>query len=607
MAIGTVTDLGGANIAAVTNASTVSLTTTASASVGDLIIVWVASDTTGRVLSSVSDGTGNSYQIDATANDGTNAENLWICSCRATNSVSAGSTITATFASSLTSVRGIQAAKVSGIATSAWKDRSAVNTASSSVSNATDSGPTTQADELLIGGGWIGTATTASSGAIKTGGSTYNDVTAEISQNSRTLQAQWFVVSATDTYRAFVSWGASSRNRTAYVSYKADLGSSSDTPGPGGGTALGTAPTGVVVTAVQGGAPGSGPAPTPALVAVTQGGAAAAGTAPAAGTATQTAVARVSLGPGSDPVVDTGHAMVVTCRITTSTAACRLRMQLYQGATPIGGVFETADLTTSFSQTTSTLGTIAASAITDYSDLEIRFWGYSANGGAIVFEVDQLYLEIPPPGLSSSPPVPGGAIAGGLAPAVSAMPVPGGALAGGNPFTISGLQPRKAAAGLTFLFGQPLPTAVVPGGAIAGGQIQTNVVTVSTQGGGAAAGQPVTISVPVQAVATPAQGRSPGETIPTGQLVPAGGAVASGASPTAALVSVTQGGGTAAGVVPVGQTPNIFIGGATAAGLAPTKAVVTMTIGGANGQGIGPTDGSVKGVDDYAPLIPILV
>lgn len=111
---------------------------------------------------------------------------------------------------------------------------------------------------------------------------------------------------------------------------------------------------------------------------------------------TQTSVARISLASGGTPVTATDHSIKVRAR--TTAGAGTIRAALYEGANNRSGDLESSALTTSLADYTLAIGDSEAANITDYSDLEIRLWGYAAGGGAIVFEVDQLWLETPEAG-----------------------------------------------------------------------------------------------------------------------------------------------------------------------------------------------------------------
>lgn len=110
--------------------------------------------------------------------------------------------------------------------------------------------------------------------------------------------------------------------------------------------------------------------------------------------ATQTSVARVSLAPGSTPVSRDSHSIWVRARVTAGSG--RMRCALYEGGNNRSTDLENSgDLGVSLVNYELPIAQADAEDITDYSDLEIRFWGYSAGGGAIVYEVDQLWLELP--------------------------------------------------------------------------------------------------------------------------------------------------------------------------------------------------------------------
>lgn len=114
---------------------------------------------------------------------------------------------------------------------------------------------------------------------------------------------------------------------------------------------------------------------------------------------TQTSVARISLEAGGAPDVNTDHSIKVRARVTSGSGT--IRAALYEGANNRSGDLESSALTTSLADYTLPIAEASAANITDYSDLEIRLWGYSVNGGAIVFEVDQLWLEIPEAALAA--------------------------------------------------------------------------------------------------------------------------------------------------------------------------------------------------------------
>lgn len=108
-----------------------------------------------------------------------------------------------------------------------------------------------------------------------------------------------------------------------------------------------------------------------------------------------TSVARVTLSdPNAIPQVDTGHSIKVRARMSAG-ANGKIRAALYEGANNRSGDLETGTLTNSLADYTVAISESAASTITDYSNLELRFWGYCPTGGSVTFEIDQIWLEIP--------------------------------------------------------------------------------------------------------------------------------------------------------------------------------------------------------------------
>lgn len=108
---------------------------------------------------------------------------------------------------------------------------------------------------------------------------------------------------------------------------------------------------------------------------------------------TQTGVARVSLASASTPETKTNHKIHVRARVTGGSGT--IRAALYEGATNRSGDLESAALTGTLAEYTIPIGDTQAAAITDYSNLEIRFWGYSDTGDAATFEIDQVWLSTP--------------------------------------------------------------------------------------------------------------------------------------------------------------------------------------------------------------------
>lgn len=162
--------------------------------------------------------------------------------------------------------------------------------------------------------------------------------------------------------------------------------------------------------------------------------------------ATATAVAEVSLAPGSTPSERTHHTLHARARVTSGVGT--LRMALYEGANNRSGDLETSLLTTSLADYTLPIADASAANITDYSNLSIRFWGYDAfAGAATVFEVDQVWLEAPvAAGVSASVVVTGGGV---LTPSSVTVRTRTQAVTGGGILTPSSVTTRASAQAMT--------------------------------------------------------------------------------------------------------------------------------------------------------------
>ena len=112
-------------------------------------------------------------------------------------------------------------------------------------------------------------------------------------------------------------------------------------------------------------------------------------------TPTATPVARVSLASGPTPATRTAHSIKVRARKASGTGTVLLSAALYEGSTNRSGDLVTSALTTSFADYTLAIPDASAANITDYSDLELRFWANSATGDAVNVEVARIALVAP--------------------------------------------------------------------------------------------------------------------------------------------------------------------------------------------------------------------
>jgi hypothetical protein len=107
-----------------------------------------------------------------------------------------------------------------------------------------------------------------------------------------------------------------------------------------------------------------------------------------------TSVAEISLASHGTPSEQTNHAIKIRAR-TTSGSTGVIKAALYEGTTNRSGDLTSLALTNSLADYTLAISDASAANITDYSNLSIKFWGYDPNGGSLVFEVADLYLELP--------------------------------------------------------------------------------------------------------------------------------------------------------------------------------------------------------------------
>jgi hypothetical protein len=107
-----------------------------------------------------------------------------------------------------------------------------------------------------------------------------------------------------------------------------------------------------------------------------------------------TSVAEISLESHGTPVAQTNHSIKVRARTTTGATGV-LHVALYEGTTNRSGDLYTTALSNTLADYTLTIADVDAANITDYSNLSLRIWGEAPNGGSLVFEVADIYLELP--------------------------------------------------------------------------------------------------------------------------------------------------------------------------------------------------------------------
>lgn len=224
MAIGTPVNIGSG--AAESSGNSVSMTLTAGVPVGEHVLVAGGCDGAGRVLSSVTDSRGNTYQIDHQTNNMTGSANpSFVASARVTTALQVGDTITATWATSFFSTRTAAAVKVSGLASSSWLDQHAGGHTQSTGTDPTPSvatPTTTQADEIVWGAIYF------NSGSAATPGTNYTEVHDFAGSGGRRLATEYRIISATGAQT--VDWTIPDvHSAIAVATYKADAGAGGQT------------------------------------------------------------------------------------------------------------------------------------------------------------------------------------------------------------------------------------------------------------------------------------------------------------------------------------------------------------------------------------------
>ena len=108
---------------------------------------------------------------------------------------------------------------------------------------------------------------------------------------------------------------------------------------------------------------------------------------------TQTGVGRLSLSPGKEPHQRKDHKIKV--KASASGGQGTFRAAIYEGAANRSGTLESSNLTASMTQYYLDMSDVNAADITDYSDLEVRFWGYSDDGDNTTFVVRHICFQVP--------------------------------------------------------------------------------------------------------------------------------------------------------------------------------------------------------------------
>lgn len=219
MSIGTPTSLGSNSSQSSTN-STITITTSAAITAGNLAVAFFSFGSGGPTVSSVSDGT-NTYTLAVRQKSasGNFTDEIWYK--ENASAVSSGATITATLSASTTGGFGFAAyaAQVSGIATSSSLDKTASSN-TNSTSPSVSTGTLSQSSEIVF-----------ASSSVNAGGNTcayteasgFTNLFKLYSQSQEDCAVAYQIVSSTSSVTYNPSWSNSGGNgmETMVASFKA--------------------------------------------------------------------------------------------------------------------------------------------------------------------------------------------------------------------------------------------------------------------------------------------------------------------------------------------------------------------------------------------------
>ena len=108
----------------------------------------------------------------------------------------------------------------------------------------------------------------------------------------------------------------------------------------------------------------------------------------------KTTIAEISLASHAAPASRTSHSLKIRAR-TTSGSGGVIKAALYEGSTNRSGDLTTTPLTNALADYTLVIPDASAAEITSYANLSIRFWGFDVNNLGLVFEIADIYLQLP--------------------------------------------------------------------------------------------------------------------------------------------------------------------------------------------------------------------
>lgn len=227
MAIGTPTSLG--EVFKGTAGTTTTLTATASASVGDLVVLDMGCTLAGATISSAVDDAGNTYAVAVNANGAGNSLYA-IGYAILTNAITSGVTIFTVTWSASVSQSLLFASKATGIAAVPLDKTSPATNGNTVNWNSGATTTTSQADELL----WGGSFDNAVNDTTSVAGGSFTEIHDKNSGvgGGYSMTSAYRIVAATAAYTASGTWTATGGDSTkaAIATFKAAVDATSGLP-----------------------------------------------------------------------------------------------------------------------------------------------------------------------------------------------------------------------------------------------------------------------------------------------------------------------------------------------------------------------------------------
>jgi hypothetical protein len=215
MAVAFVQDIGSSTTDS--GGTTHEITTTATATVGQHIVVgfgWFGAATT---VSSVTDSAGNTYSVDI---QGVNGMSIAVCSAPVTSQLTSGGTITITMNDSNADWQASRAATFSGIATASYVNSTDVEGFSDQ--NMATAATASTDDSVIVGACAMRDVTDRSF----TPGTNHTQIATDLKGGSNNFAMQYRILTSASTFNSSGAWSGTDfqNSAAAHVIYKGAVG-----------------------------------------------------------------------------------------------------------------------------------------------------------------------------------------------------------------------------------------------------------------------------------------------------------------------------------------------------------------------------------------------